>query len=114
MGTLFNIIYMPATPFVGHPERAYIVAALFGAFLAASLARARTLTPLTDLPLFMAALGWGLFGYCETLALASGANIRIELLFGWPILCIVTVTAIAAGYVAWNYAPGDERAADRP
>jgi hypothetical protein len=113
VGILLNVIYGPATPFVGHPERAYIVAALFGAFLAVTLARSRTLKPLTDVPLLLATLGWGAFGYCETLAVASGANIRVDLFFGWPILCLVTVTAIAAGYVGW-YSAGDDRPAGKP
>ena len=107
VGTALNVIYMPATPFVGHPERAYSVAALFGALLAASLARSRTLRPLIDLPLLMGTVAWGVFGYNETLAVASGANIRIDLLFSWPILCIVTVTAIIAGCAAL-YSPADD------
>jgi hypothetical protein len=113
VGTILNLIYLPATPFIGHPERAYIVSVLFGVLLAVSVARSGTLKPLIDLSLLLAALGWGLFGYFETLAIAGGANIRIDLLFGWPILCIITVAAIAAGGAACYCATGDERSPER-
>jgi hypothetical protein len=101
MGQVFYLIYGPATPFVGHPERAYIVAALLAALCLVSLVYSRPPNPIAALMLVTAAVAWGGFGYLEALAVASGANIRIDLLVTWPLLCLLSAGAIAAGYVAF-------------
>lgn len=87
-----KLFYAPIQPFLWHPERAYLLAALFVVLLIASLARFRTFKP-HHLVMLFAALLWMLFGMNEVQAKANGWDIRVDVLVTWPILFAVSIGA---------------------
>jgi hypothetical protein len=92
-------IYRLAQPFVWHPGRALVV----------SLALALAGFGFRDRGgrgLFPAAAAWAVFALLEFLAWRERADIRVDLLFTWPALCLITAACLAA----WVYRlvkPGD-------
>lgn len=93
MNTAMKVLFLLLAPFVAHPERAYLVAAVLAALFAGSVAHARAVQPRRHLPLALAAIVWGVFGLFEQQALASGANIRIDLFVTGPIVLAVSIWA---------------------
>ncbi len=72
----------------------WAVSAVFGSlFLAALMAKTRY-TQIRCLPLLIACLVWMAYGYWEHWAHIQRANIRVDLLLGWPILFPGTAIAI--------------------
>jgi hypothetical protein len=70
--------------FAWQPVHIWAVAAVFGLlFLAAILAKAHY-PQLRSLPLFIAFVMWLAFGFGEREAVIHRANIRIDIVFGWP------------------------------
>jgi hypothetical protein len=85
-------IYRLAQPFVWHPGRALVV----------SLALALAGFGLRDRGgrrLFLAAAAWAGFAGLEFIAWRERADIRVDLLVTWPILCLITVACVGA----WGY-----------
>lgn len=80
-------LYDLAQPFVGHPMRAFLVMV---AVLALAHGRPRPLRR----PLLVAAVSWAIFGLLEAEALRERADIRVDLLFTWPALCVTTIACM--------------------
>ncbi|HET9708072.1 MAG TPA: hypothetical protein VFP39_07195 [Gemmatimonadales bacterium] len=83
-----NWLYSLAQPFVGNPARAVFVA--LGWILIALL-----LPKAARRPLFAASIAWNVFAFLELEAGREHADIRVDLLFSWPALCILTLFALA-------------------
>lgn len=83
-----NALYQLAQPFVWHPARAFAVAGGWAvlAFVLPRLART---------PLLVTAGAWGAFALLEYSAWRARADIRVDLLFTWPALCLVTLGCVA-------------------
>lgn len=79
-----NWFYDLAQPFVWHPTRVFIIALVW--LLAAFIFR-KTVRQ----PLFVAAGAWGVFALFEFEAWRERADIRVDLLFTWPVLCLLTI-----------------------
>jgi hypothetical protein len=82
-----NWLYSLAQPFVGNPARAVFVALgwILIAFVLPKPARR---------PLFIASIAWNVFAFLELEASREHADIRVDLLFTWPGLCILTLVAL--------------------
>jgi hypothetical protein len=80
-------LYSLAQPFIWHPARAAAVAA-------ASIALAYVLPRPARRPLLVVALAWGAFSLLELLAWRERADIRVDLLFTWPALCLLTALSL--------------------
>lgn len=107
MNAALKALFVLLGPFVSHPERAYLAAALFAALLAGSVAQARRLSLWRHLPLLLAAVVWGGFGLIEQQAMANGWNIRVDLFVTGPIVLAVSIWA------AWaNLRRGSRRKSD--
>jgi len=88
-------LYAPAQFMAGRPERALAVAACF-ALVAVVLRLARRRAPaLTDRPALLCTALWVFWGINEHAAKLYGWNIRIDIVFLWPILAVVTAVCIA-------------------
>jgi len=77
-----------AQPFIWHPFRAAFVGLTW-------LGMSLVLPKPTRIPLLVAAVGWGVFAAFEFEAWHERANIRIDLPFTWPALCILTAGCLA-------------------
>lgn len=87
-------LYAPAQLMAGRPERALAAAAGF-ALAAVILRIARRRAPaLADRPAALCAALWIFWGINEHAARVYGWNIRIDIVFLWPILAIVTLACI--------------------
>ena len=80
-------LYVLAQPFVWHPGRIGAVAALWMVLA--------LLLPPGRRPLLLAAAAWGCFALMEFTAWRMRADIRIDLLVSWPILCFLTAACLA-------------------
>ena len=88
-------VYALANPFVGHALRAVLVALVW--FIAAALivaSRGRLDRPAW--PLVVAGTAWTVFAVLEAEAKRERADIRVDLLFTWPALCIVSIGCAVA------------------
>jgi len=97
MNAVLRILFAPFEPFVNHPERASLVAALFGILFAVSLARSRAFHARHHLAPLVAAFAWLLVGLNEQRAMANGWNIRVDLLVSWPIVLAISIWAAWTG-----------------
>lgn len=112
MTVVLRILFLPLTPFIGHPERAWLVAGLF-AILLILLARVRPGRLWRLLPILLAAFAWGGFGHLEQVAIAHGWNIRVDLLLITPILLVVTTWASWAAISLATRRGGDDPKGDQ-
>ena len=96
MNAVMKALYAPAEAVVGHPERAYLVAGLFAALSLASLLRRRA-SQRRPVVVFLATFLWLLFGLNEERARAQGWDIRVDVLFAWPIVLAVSIWALSLG-----------------
>jgi hypothetical protein len=80
-----NWLYSLAQPFVWHSARAGGVALAFLVLAFALPRRARR-------ALLTAGIAWSVFALLEYEAWREQANIRVDLLFTWPVLVVITVT----------------------
>lgn len=94
---MLKIFYYPVQPFLSHPLRAYLLAALFAILLATSLARSRRFNPRAHLVPLFAVLSWVLFGLNEELARANAWDIRVDVLISWPLVLVISIGA------AWTW-----------
>jgi hypothetical protein len=83
-------MYALANPFVGHAGRAGFVALIFLIGGAVILASPRRLN-LHAWPLITAGCAWAVFALLEAEATRERSNIRVDLLFTWPALCVISV-----------------------
>ena len=97
MRIVWELLFGPARVFLEHPERAYLVAIGFLALLAASVLRAGGLRRGVQALLALTAVFWVGFGIHEQSLAGTGANIRVDFLFAWPPLAVVSLVAIACG-----------------
>lgn len=97
MSTVFEVLYAPIAPIVLHPERAFMVAALFAILFVVSLLRTGTFKP-RHLVMLFAVLAWVLFGLNEVQAQANGWNIRVDLLVSCPVVLAVSIAAAWTGF----------------
>lgn len=79
-------LYVLAQPFVWHPGRALLVAS--GLLLLALPIRSGRR------PLLLATAAWILFGGLEFTAWRQRADIRVDLLITWPVLCLLTAACL--------------------
>ena len=86
-----DAFYGLVDPFVGHPARAALGA--LGWLIAGALVFAASMwwPTLRVWPLFVAGGSWGFFALLEAQATREKANIRADLLFTWPLLCLITL-----------------------
>jgi predicted membrane protein len=92
--TLLDWLYTPAQFIAGRPERALAGAACF-AIAAVILRIAKRRAPaLADRPAILCTALWVFWGINEHAAKLYGWNIRIDTVFLWPILAIVTLACI--------------------
>jgi hypothetical protein len=87
--SVLDWLYSLAQPFVWHPTRALLVS-LALALLAFGLGYRRGRL------LLLAAAGWGVFALLELIAWRERADIRVDLLVTWPLLCLLTVGCVVA------------------
>jgi hypothetical protein len=93
MSAVVKAFFTLGQPFFQHPERAFLLAGLFAILFVASLARTRKFSPGRHLVQLFAVLVWVLIGVLEGLAMASGWNIRVDLLVTLPLAVAVSVAA---------------------
>jgi len=90
-------LFALAAPFVGHPWRAFAVAAfaLVGAALQAIGATGRnSRLSASSRALLVLTACWLAFGALEAEALREHADIRIDLIFTWPVICLVSLVCL--------------------
>jgi hypothetical protein len=87
--SLLDWLYSLAQPFVWHPARALLVS-LALALLAFGFGYRR------GRPLLLAAAGWAVFALLELIAWRERADIRVDLLVTWPLLCLLTAGCVVA------------------
>jgi len=93
--TVLDWLYAPAQFMAGRPERALVAAACF-ALAAVILRLAKRRAPaLADRPAVLCTALWLFWGINEHAARLYGWNIRVDIVFLWPILAIVTLACIA-------------------
>ena len=85
--SLLDWLYSLAQPFVWHPARALLVSL---ALLAVGFGYRR------GRPLLLAAAGWAVFALLELMAWRERADIRVDLLVTWPLLCLLTAGCVVA------------------
>lgn len=97
MSEALKVLFIPISPFITHPERASLVAGLFGLLLAVSILHSRKFTLRYHLVMVLAVISWIVFGRIEQLATASGWNIRVDLLLSVPLVYAASLAALWAG-----------------
>lgn len=90
--SLLDWLYGLAQPFVWHPARALIVALALALLAFGFRYRGGRV-------LLLAAAAWAVFAVLEFIAWRERADIRVDLLVTWPILCLVTAGCL----LAWVY-----------
>ena len=112
MFTIFRIFYAPAQPFIGHPERANLMAAGFAILFGVSILHAGRFKPLTHVLTLLATLLWVAFGLNEIQAQQNGWDIRVDLLLLWPVLFVISVASAWLGIRGIIAGESDLRPAD--
>jgi hypothetical protein len=98
MDTFFKFLFLPIEPFIMHPERAWLVAGLFGLLFVVSWAGARRFRLKYHVVMLLAVLAWSAFGVMEQQATVHGWNIRVDLLVSAPVILILTIAALWSGF----------------
>ena len=112
--TVLQLLYSPIFPFVGHPERAFLLAIGFALLWAAALSCSRGSKLWIHVAMIPAMLGWVLFGLNEYRAIAGGWNIRVDMIFSWPPLCVLSIAAAWMAYSEVAGRPTTEAGAGAP
>jgi hypothetical protein len=93
-----DTVYALANPFVGHAARAGLVALVWLIPAGVILATRRN-SNLRAWPLFTGGGAWAVFALLEAEATRERANIRVDLLFTWPALCLISIGCAVAWLV---------------
>lgn len=80
--------------FVWQPVHIWLISALFGVVFLAALVMKRRYAEIRCLPLLIAFLVWLAYGFWEREAVIQKWDIRVDLLFGWPLLFCGTAIAV--------------------
>jgi hypothetical protein len=88
--------FAPIVPFVSHPERIAVVAALFVVAAALLTLRRRKFA----WPLIIAGVAWGLFAAWERHCVRMGYDIRVDLMLLYPLLAAITLFGLAGVFVS--------------
>ena len=91
-------LYLPIEPFLWHPERIALVAALFFAAFVIALIQPKKHPRLNAWALLWPALFWGLFVPWEAYCKAGAYYIRVDLVLIYPLLVIVTIGGIIGAF----------------
>ena len=85
---------------VGKPLNIFVVAAVFGVTHVARRILGSDSDPKPTRALLIAAAGWGLYAAWEWLVTARSpeADIRVDLLFIWPVLAALTVWCVVSAF----------------
>jgi hypothetical protein len=97
-------LYGLAQPFVWHPGRALLVAVAFALVALGLRSGGRR-------PLLVAAAAWALFALLELIAWRERADIRVDLLVTWPLLCLITAGCVLA-WARRRVKPGGPRSGE--
>jgi len=95
MEWLLKSVFAPAELFMLHPERAFCMAASYLLLIVISVLCARAIHVRRHLVALLTAMLWVFFGLNEMRAIDQGWNIRVDLLFAWPVLFACSAAAIA-------------------
>lgn len=79
---------------VWQPTHIWAISAIFFVMFLAALAAKFRYSQLRCLPLFIISIVWLAYGFWERQAVISRWDIRVDLLFGWPLLFGGTLVAI--------------------
>ncbi len=85
-----DILFAPLWPFVAHPERIAVVAALW---IAATVLLTFLRKKFVWLPA-VAGIAWASFAAWERYCTAQGYNIRVDLFLIYPVLVVITVAGV--------------------
>ena len=93
----FQILFFPAQLFIYWPYLAFLVCGMFTALFVITFRIVGRFRGSIHIPVGLAVIFWIIFGINEIMA--NGANIRIDLLFLWPNLSILSLWAIIMGVI---------------
>ncbi len=79
---------------LGHPERIWAVAALFGVLFIVTLTMRKRLPRVRRWPILAVCFLWSALGYLEYNAVVSKANIRIDAIITYPTVYVLTTLFI--------------------
>jgi hypothetical protein len=113
MHSLRRILFIPALPFIWHPERILLVAIFFAMLLVVSVVRSREFKPLTHLLTLLATGLWVAFVFWEIRAKQEGWKIRVDLLFFWSPLIVVSGAAAWMGIRSIVMGKSNDQTADK-
>ena len=88
---MLDWLYAPAQFVAGRPERALAVAACFAIAAVVLRIAKRRFPALADRPVILCTALWVFWGINEHAARLYGWNVRVDIVFLWPILAIVTL-----------------------
>lgn len=91
---MLDWLYAPAQFVAGRPERALAVAACFAIAAVVLRIAKRRVPALADRPVILCTALWVFWGINEHAAKLYGWNIRVDIVFLWPILAIVTLACV--------------------
>lgn len=94
MDLIFYFVFGPAGLFVGSPLPGLLMAISFAILLVASVIRSRMIMTGTHLLLLVAVCLWVVQSMWEFHALGMGWNIRVDIMFWWPVLMPITLAAV--------------------
>ena len=89
-------LFAPIVPFISHPERIAVVAALFIVAAALLTLRRRKIA----WPPLVAGVAWGLFAAWEQHCVQMGYSIRVDLMLIYPLLLATTLFGLAGIFVS--------------
>jgi hypothetical protein len=93
---LMKWLFAPIVPFISHPERIAVVAALFIVAAALLTLRRRKIA----WPLIVAGVAWALFAAWEQHCVQMGYSIRVDLMLIYPLLLATTLFGLAGIFVS--------------
>lgn len=105
---VFQILFAPIHPFVGHPELAMFMAAGFAILTVVSVLHAGKFRPGTHVVMLLAAVCWVVFSLIESHFMAIRGAIRIDLLLSWPLLFTISAAAVWMGIRGFGEEHGGE------
>lgn len=95
MGSLMRIAFLMAQPFMLYPELAYLMAMAFMVLFVVSTLQTEKYTSPVPLGILFTSVCWVGFGLL--MRRYQGAEIRVDVLFSWPPLLVVSLTTGCLG-----------------